>query len=399
MDIGVNPAARSRALMADLAALDTARVMVGVQQSIDHIAIRWDDDLVSGFRALWLRDNCPCSRCRHPRALERTFMFIDHPPARIRAAAIDSQQLLTVEFTEGGELHVSQFTSGWLRAHDRSEIRAHEARWRPRLWGADMAAQVTTLAYEDYMGTDSGVRGWIEAVKLDGIALLRGVPQVSGQLLKVARRIGPVRASNFGDYYDVVSMPAPNASAYTAMALELHTDLANWRVPPDIQLLSCLKNSVSGGESVFADGFKVAADLRELDPKAYDLLSTQPIEYRFHDETSDIRAVAPVLEVDAQGRLMRIRFNNWLRGAMNVPDALIEPMYRALRVLWQLLREPKYRLNMRLAAGELIAYDNNRVLHGRSTFDASSGERHLQGCYLNQEDLDSTLRLLDRKTG
>ncbi|MBV9542797.1 MAG: TauD/TfdA family dioxygenase [Chloroflexi bacterium] len=68
-------------------------------------------------------------------------------------------------------------------------------------------------------------------------------------------------------------------------------------------------------------------------------------------------------------------------------------------MLWQLLREPKYRLNMRLAAGELIAYDNNRVLHGRSAFDASSGERHLQGCYLNQEDLDSTLRLLDRKTG
>jgi gamma-butyrobetaine dioxygenase len=41
-----------------------------------------------------------------------------------------------------------------------------------------------------------------------------------------------------------------------------------------------------------------------------------------------------------------------------------------------------------------VTYDNNRVLHGRKPFDPSSGERHLQGCYMNMEDLDSALRLL-----
>jgi hypothetical protein len=29
-----------------------------------------------------------------------------------------------------------------------------------------------------------------------------------------------------------------------------------------------------------------------------------------------------------------------------------------------MLRDPKYRLHLRLEPGELIAYDNNRVLHG-----------------------------------
>jgi gamma-butyrobetaine dioxygenase len=52
---------------------------------------------------------------------------------------------------------------------------------------------------------------------------------------------------------------------------------------------------------------------------------------------------------------------------------------------------------MKLQPGELIAYDNNRVLHGRKSFDPSSGERHLQGCYMNMEDLDSALRLLERR--
>jgi gamma-butyrobetaine dioxygenase len=227
--------------------------------------------------------------------------------------------------------------------------------------------------------------------------LLHGVPEEPGKLLDVARRIGPVRPSNFGEYYDVVSMPNPNASAYTAIGLELHTDLANWRSPPDIQLLSCVRSSVTGGESVFADGFRIATDLRAEDSRAFELLSKYPLEFRFHDESCDIRTKAPAIETDLDGHsLKRVRFNNWLRAAMATPDDLVEPMYAALAKMWQMLRDPKYRLNLRLEPGDLIAYDNNRVMHGRAPFDPTTGERHLQGCYLNWEDLDSTLRLLDR---
>jgi gamma-butyrobetaine dioxygenase len=191
-------------------------------------------------------------------------------------------------------------------------------------------------------------------------------------------------------------MPNPNASAYTDIGLELHTDLANWRTPPDIQLLFCLKNSVVGGESVFADGFRIAEDLRTAHPEAFHLLSTHAIEYRFLDDDCDIRTTAPVLEVDREGQLTRIRFNNWLRGTLVVQESLVEPVYEALDTFWRLLRNPKYRLDLRLEPGHLIAYNNNRVLHGRAPFDGTSGERHLQGCYLNQEDVDSTRRLLDR---
>ena len=94
--------------------------------------------------------------------------------------------------------------------------------------------------------------------------------------------------------------------------------------------------------------------------------------------------------------MQRIRFNNWLRGATLFPESIIEPMYRAIGQFWRLLREPKYQLRLRLEPGELIAYNNHRILHGRAPFDGSSGERHLQGCYINMEDVDSTLRLLDR---
>jgi gamma-butyrobetaine dioxygenase len=96
--------------------------------------------------------------------------------------------------------------------------------------------------------------------------------------------------------------------------------------------------------------------------------------------------------------LARVRFNNWLRGVLEMPQALVVPMYEALGKFWRMLRDSKYRLNLRLEPGDLISYNNNRVLHGRAPFDETSGERHLQGCYLNQEDVDSALRLLDRLT-
>lgn len=382
--------------MADLAPLRTAREISGMEHGAEGITLRWDDGHVSRFEALWLRDNCACPQCRHPQALERTFMFIDHGAPEITSALRGPDGMLEVHFRDGPEAHVSRYTTGWLRAQTEVERAARAQQCAPALWDATIALRLPRVDYADYMRTNAGLRAWIEALRSHGIVLLRNVPQVDGRLLEVAHRIGPVRASNFGEYYSVVSKPNPNASAYTPMGLELHTDLANWRTPPDVQLLFCLKNTVAGGESVFADGFRVAKALRAADPQAFRLLSTQPIEYRFHDETCDIRTAAPVIETDREGRLARIRFNNWLRSATVMPDGLVAPIYDALGKFWRMLRDPTYRLNLRLEPGDLIAYDNNRVLHGRMPFDETSGERHLQGCYLNLEDVDSTLRVLDR---
>jgi gamma-butyrobetaine dioxygenase len=120
------------------------------------------------------------------------------------------------------------------------------------------------------------------------------------------------------------------------------------------------------------------------------------MEFRFHDEACDIRASGSAIELDPAGRITRIRFNNWLRAPMVLPADLIEPMYAALATFWRMLRDPAYQLKLRLDPGCLIAYNNNRVLHGRASFDPTTGERHLQGCYLNFEDLETQLRLLDR---
>lgn len=384
--------------MLDLAPNRSERTIVRLAWKSDGITLSWDDGRTSEFHAMWLRDNCPCPECRHPQALERTFRFIDHPEPEIQAASMPAADCVEIRFAEPEGVHVARFAAGWLRHHCYSADARRERQPKARLWDASAIRNLPVVHFSDYMNTDSGLRAWLEALCSWGIVLLRGVPPEPGKLLDAAHRIGPVRTSNFGEYYDVVSMPNPNAVAYTSMALELHTDLANWRFPPDHQLLFCVKNDVVGGGSVLADGFQVAEDLRRQEPEAFRLLASHPLDFRFHDQSCDIAASAPTISLDGAGTIKRIRFNNWLRSTLSVPSEVVGPLYEALGLFWNRLRDPRYHLTVRLQPGDLFTYDNNRVLHGRESFDPNTGHRHLQGCYINHEDVLSKLALLDRSS-
>ena len=61
-----------------------------------------------------------------------------------------------------------------------------------------------------------------------------------------------------------------------------------------------------------------------------------------------------------------------------------------------MLDSPEYRSQFKLAAGDLFIVDNLRVLHGRTGYAATSGERHLQGCYADRDGLRSRLAVLSR---
>ena len=384
--------------MSDLAVDRTDRRIARISHSPDEVQISWDDTRLSRFHAIWLRDNCPCPICRHPQALERTYKFIDHANPSIAAAKLGDAGELVVEFVSSEGRHTSRFAGGWLRRHCYSDAARKERAEAPTLWDSATIRDLPIIDYADFASTDAGLRAWLEALCSWGIVLMRNAPAEAGKLLEIGRRVGPIRNTNFGEYYDVVSMPNPNASAYTAMALELHTDLANWRWPPDYQLLFCVRNDAVGGGSILADGFRVADDLRRDDPEAFSLLSRYPISFRFHDESCDISAAAPTITLDRDGDVRAIRFNNWLRNTLDVPPDVVAPLYRALGSFWKRLRDPRYHLTIRLKAGEMLTYSNHRVLHGRESFDPSTGGRHLQGCYITHDDVMSRLRLLDRRT-
>jgi gamma-butyrobetaine dioxygenase len=82
-----------------------------------------------------------------------------------------------------------------------------------------------------------------------------------------------------------------------------------------------------------------------------------------------------------------------------VPLELVEPWYRAYLKFARLLADPANALVIRLAPGDLLIMANQRALHGRTGFDPTKGRRHLQGCYVDMDGIESRFRVLGREPG
>ncbi len=70
---------------------------------------------------------------------------------------------------------------------------------------------------------------------------------------------------------------------------------------------------------------------------------------------------------------------------------------RARRRLSELFADPRFELRFPLRAGELMMFNNSRILHGRTAYDPNEGRRHLQGCYIDLDGPRSLYRTLSRR--
>ena len=194
----------------------------------------------------------------------------------------------------------------------------------------------------------------------------------------------------------MVSKPDPDSLAYTAHALGPHIDLVSREMLPGIQLLHCLVFEAEGGDSVLVDGFACAAELAAEDPEAYDRLTTTPVRFRYRDGAgTDVSARVPLVRLDVDGSVREVRYSNALLAPLDVPADDMLPTYRALRAFGRILVSGRHELRIRLQPGDVMCFDNYRVLHGRAEFDPNSGPRHLQGCYVDRDDFLSRLRTLE----
>lgn len=358
------------------------------------LVVTWTDTTTTQFPTIWLRDNCPSGL--HPETHERMLdlLAIDETP-RLSSATLEPNTAV-LKYEDG---HMSRMPISLLNAH-RPGQQAHDASSVPaKLWRADLGAQnIPRHASAPIAVDDLALNSWMKDTATYGLAIVDQLQDRVGAGVDIAERIGFLRATNFGTTFEVVNKPDPNNLAYTSVALPLHTDLPNQEVPPGYQFLHCLANEATGGRSLFADGFAMAEDLRQEDPDAFGLLCDVSIPFRFHDGTADIRVHRPVITLGSEGDVIEIRYNAHLAGIFDMPAEIMPAYYRAYRAYMAKTRDPKYRLTLKLKAGEMVAFDNRRVLHGRDSFDPSTGYRHLHGCYVDRGEFSSRLRLLGVET-
>ena len=227
-----------------------------------------------------------------------------------------------------------------------------------------------------------------------GFAILDSVPRESGQVLEVIRQFGFVRETNYGRLFEVRTRVDPNNLAYTNLGLGCHLDNPYRDPVPGLQLLHCLESSAEGGESILQDGFMAASTLRDENPRHFLILSRNWINFRFRDASSDLRSRVPLIEVNARDEVIRVRFNNRSIDTLRLPPERMKSFYPAYRHYAEILERRELQVVFKLQPGELMLFDNTRVLHARTAFSAA-GSRHLQGAYSDLDGLYSCLRRLE----
>ena len=312
----------------------------------------------------------------------------------------DDLQLTGARWTDQHMLHLA-FSDGFAGAFDPVELMAGsvltEGCPEPKPWRADMTPQ-PVYKWAD-LATDAVLYQALRDFITLGYLLVHNTPKQKESIMEIAHRFGFVRSTNFGTYFEVYSIPNGTDLAYRPVALGPHTDNP-YRTPvPGIQLLQCLQNETSGGLSTLVDSLAVAGQLREEDPEGFALLSRVPVRYEYRDATTQLVAVKPMIELDGRGEMTGVHYSPRLDDIPLMSDADTRCYHRARKRLGMLFEDPRYELRFRLQHGEMMMFDNNRVLHGRTSFDPSEGHRQLQGCYIDRDGPRSLYRVLQRTCG
>ena len=215
-------------------------------------------------------------------------------------------------------------------------------------------------------------------------------------VLTVAASMGYVRETNYGRLFDVRVKAAPANLAYTSRPIAPHTDNPYRDPVPTVQLLHCLRSAAAGGDSVFADGFRAAAQLREQDPAAFAVLATTPVTFGYRDQRTQLSATRPLIGLDPRGRIREIRCNGRSLQPPSLSPAEAAGFYAAYRAFAGLASDPAALHTVRLAPGDCVVFDNTRILHGRTGFTGQGG-RHLQGCYADLDGVESAVAVAGRE--
>ena len=154
-------------------------------------------------------------------------------------------------------------------------------------------------------------------------------------------------------------------------------------------------SDVAGGETALADGFRAVEALSEAEPEHLATLARTPIRFAYRDAAAELQADVPVIELEPDGSPRAIHVNNRSKGIPAGTPGRVAAWYEAYFELLRLIESPDAQIAFRLEPGDVVVFDNLRVLHGRTGF-SGEGARRLQGCYADRDGLLSTLAVLER---
>ena len=364
----------------------------------DELVINWKDGSQSNLYSHWLRDHCQMPKSRNANNGQRLFSVISIPK---------NTSIEKVKQDERGDVHIqfmpenywSIFSQEWLlrncynlNSHydDRSEK-------NKKLWQkTSFSDGLPRVKFINFQKSDNAKLETLRSVRDVGFCIIKDASTKEGLVQSLIAELGFTRETNYGKLFEVRTEVNPNNLAYTNMGLGSHTDNPYRDPVPTVQLLHCLESSTKGGDSVLLDGFNAAKILREENFENFENLTNNWINFRFSDEKTDLRSRVPMIEVNDNNEVIKVRYNNRSIDTINLPSEKIRPFYLAYQHWGEVIEREELKVTFQLQPGEIIIFDNTRVMHARTAF-SDKGKRHLQGAYTDLDGLYSLLNILENR--
>lgn len=423
--------------------------LAGSRVSLDDLEFNLAGKRVA-FNLTWLRDSCHCSQCTHTHSRQRLFTPKDFVRQKFLIDDVRILEGVSEEHHSGGpgepghglllinwaDGHESQYSLSWLagindlykqmnvslRNGQRQifklpqddfygpfkNVESHPETWTVRKINENLKPvnyydlidgfefhddDPTHINSNDISGMSA--RRYEALVNLTGqltrfgLVKINNIPAERNQVLRVARSMAYERPTGYGTIFDVVVEPSEEINlAYSTQEFDLHSDLTYRETSPGVQLLHCIRNSEEGGLSYFSDAFNAAHMLEETDPILFDVLLQFPATFVVRDPYRNIkfRRQKTILTLNHQGGLDEVYYSPFMLPPVGFNDD-VKLFYLAMDKFTQLLQSEENKLITKMSPGDLFIFHNRRVLHGRSSYETTDGNRFLQGCYMDWDEI------------
>ena len=332
---------------------------------------------------MWLRD--------HSRDEASYFASVEQRmvlPAVVRSvepgtASTDGSEL--VVSWDGGP--TSTYQSSFLASLGGAVAATHTGP-EPKPWKpAELEPRLLRIDFNEIVLTDDGLRRALEHMWRDGLITVTDIDSDVAATRQVVERFGYIRSTIFGELWEFRSDGAYDDTASTPFEITPHTDGTYCHDAPGLLALHCHTYEATGGENVFVDGHQIA---RELSPTSLETLRTVEVPGQYIGNGSHLMSRRPPMRFDGD-RLVQVSYNHHDRAPFVLPEPAMTELFDALQEFDAIANDPAMQFELSLRPGDMVIFDNWRLLHGRRAFE---GERHIAGGYINREDVESTTRRL-----
>ena len=181
----------------------TSATVSKIDKDDKSILINWSkgNDSWSKFHFDWLRDNCPCIKCKHPEYDQRLLTTLEDPiPANVD---VKGSEAVEVKWKDG---HHSQFPYSWLLANSYCHNNVTKEighRRKITLWDGNSTVTVNPpeMSYNDIMTDDEKLLTLLRNLYEYGFCFILDTPPTKKSMMEAALRVGPVKNSCYGQQW------------------------------------------------------------------------------------------------------------------------------------------------------------------------------------------------------